>query len=196
LPSAMMMSNALLIEQAILHTDRGRIGNKGMSIGPCDLFQLDDGWMLVQVTGQAMFKRWCRMVGREEWFEDPRFADDALRAANGDLLNGRMQDWCAGKTLEVAIAALDEARIPAAPLLSPQGVLDDPHVRAMGFLKPIEYPGLSAPAPVIETPFRMSATPGSIRTRPPLLGEHTDAVLSELGYDASQIAGLREREVV
>jgi len=196
LPSAMMISNALLIEEALLHVDRGRIGNKGMSIGPCDLFQLEDGWMLVQVTGQGMFKRWCRMVEREEWFTDPRFADDALRAANGDVLNGRMQEWCAGKTLDVAIEALDAARIPAAPLLSPRGVIEDPHVRAMGYLKPVDYPGLPEPAPVIETPFRMSATPGTIRTRPPLLGEHTDAVLGELGYDASRIAVLRERKVI
>jgi len=196
LPSAMMVSNALLIEEAVLHTNRGRVGNKGMAIGPCDLFQLDDGWMLVQVTGQAMFKRWCRVVDRASWFEDPRFADDALRAANGDVLNGRMQEWCVGKTLDVAIEALDAARIPAAPMLSPRGVLEDPHVRAMGFLKPIDYPGLPEPAPIIETPFRMSATPGTIRTRPPILGEHTDVVLGELGYDDAQIAALRERHVI
>jgi crotonobetainyl-CoA:carnitine CoA-transferase CaiB-like acyl-CoA transferase len=196
LPSALTMSNALLIDQAVLNTNRERIGNKGMSIGPCDLFQTRDGWLLIQVTGQAMFKRWCRMVAEESWFEDPRFADDALRAEYGDILNTRMQDWCEGKTTAEVMAGCDRARIPASPVLSPQQAIDDPHVQAMGYLVPVDYPGLSRAAPVIETPFRMSATPGTIRSRPPLLGEHTDELLGELGYEAGSIAGLRAREVI
>jgi crotonobetainyl-CoA:carnitine CoA-transferase CaiB-like acyl-CoA transferase len=196
LPSALMISNALLIEQAILQNNRGRVGNKGMAIGPCDLFRMTDGWLLVQVTGQAMFKRWCRLVGEEEWFTDPRFANDDLRAVNGDALNGRMQQWCDGKSIALAMEALDTVRIPASPVLSPQEAIDDPHVRAMGYLKPVDYPGLPRPAPVIETPFRMSATPGTIRSRPPALGEHTDALLAELGYDLAAIADLRTRGIV
>ncbi len=196
LPSALMMSNALLIDQAILKTDRERIGNKGMAIGPCDLYEASDGWLLVQVTGQGMFKRWCRLVGAEEWFEDPRFADDALRAEHGDVLNDRMQQWCGERTSAEVIADCDAARIPASPVLSPQEVLDDEHVRAMGFLQPTDYPGLPAAAPLVGTPFNLSATPGSIRARPPLLGEHTDELLAELGYDAEKVAALRAGNVV
>jgi crotonobetainyl-CoA:carnitine CoA-transferase CaiB-like acyl-CoA transferase len=196
LPTALMMSNALLIEQAILKPNRGRIGNKGMSISPCDLFRVTDGWILVQVSGQPMFKRWCRLIGEEHWYADPRFANDEKRAAHGDVLNDTMQAWCESRSIEEAMKALDAARIPASPLLSPQQAMDDPHVRAMGYLKPIDYPGLPQPAPVIETPFRMSMTPGTIRSRPPLLGEHTEGLLAELGYDAVAIADLRTRSVV
>jgi len=196
LPSALMMSNALLIEEAIAAPDRGRTGNKGVAIGPSDLFRVEDGWILVQVAGQGMFKRWCRLVERPEWFGDPRFANDELRAANGDVLNECMQQWCDGRTVEQAMAGFDAARIPASPLLSPRQALADPHIRAMGFLQPVDYPGLPAPAPLMETPFHMSATPGEIRSRPPLLGEHTDDLLAELGYDAQAIADLRRREVV
>jgi crotonobetainyl-CoA:carnitine CoA-transferase CaiB-like acyl-CoA transferase len=196
LPTALMTSNALLIEQAILAPNRGRTGNKGMAIGPSDLFRVGDGWVLVQVAGQPMFKRWCRLVGKEEWFTDPRFANDELRATNGDVLNGCMQQWCEGKTVIEAMTGFDAARIPASPLLSPQQALDDPHIQAMGYLQPIDYPGLPKPAPIIETPFRMSATPGTIRSRPPLLGEHTDTLLTELGYDASTIENLRAKNVI
>jgi crotonobetainyl-CoA:carnitine CoA-transferase CaiB-like acyl-CoA transferase len=196
LPTALMMTNAMLIERDLMHVDRPRVGNRGIAVAPCDLFKMKDGWVLVQVAGQPMFKRWCRMMGREELFEDPRFANDDLRSINGDILNDLMQAWCDEKTKAEALAILDAARVPASALYSPQDVLDDPHVKAMGYLKPVPFPGTSKPAPIIETPFRMSATPGTIRTRAPLLGEHTDAVLGELGYGAGQIADLRARSVI
>jgi crotonobetainyl-CoA:carnitine CoA-transferase CaiB-like acyl-CoA transferase len=60
----------------------------------------------------------------------------------------------------------------------------------------VPFPGASKPVPIIETPFRMSLTPGTIRSRAPLLGEHTDEILSEIGYGADQIEGLRTREII
>lgn len=196
LPMALSISNALVIEETMQQKSRERIGNKGMAIGPCDLFRVGDDRVLVQVTGQAMFKRWCRLVGEEAWFTDPRFGDDELRAANGDVLNSRMQSWCDGKSLEEATAALEAARIPAAAMLSPLEAGRDPHVVAMGYLKPLDYPGLPRPAPVIETPFRLSATPGTVRSRAPTLGEHNEELLAELGYDREAIADLRAQEVI
>jgi crotonobetainyl-CoA:carnitine CoA-transferase CaiB-like acyl-CoA transferase len=196
LPIALSMSNALVIEETIAGRSRERIGNKGMAIGPCDLFHVTDGWILIQVTGQGMFKRWCRLVGEEGWFEDPRFANDDLRAANGDVLNGKMQQWCAGKTIAEAMSAMDAARIPASPMLSPKQAAEDPHVQAMGFFKSLDYPGLPAAAPIIQTPFTLSATPGAIRSRAPTLGEHTDALLAEVGYDDRAIAALRQGGII
>jgi crotonobetainyl-CoA:carnitine CoA-transferase CaiB-like acyl-CoA transferase len=194
--SALMISNPLLIEQAILQTHRGRIGNKGMAIGPADLFKFADGWVLVQVAGQAMFRRWCQLVSEPDWFTDPRFANDELRATHVDVLNDCMQRWCEEKTTTEAMVALDAARIPASPMLSPQEALDDRHVQAMGYLRSMDYPGLPHPAPIIETPFRMSMTPGTVRTRAPVLGEHTDALLAELGYEGAAIAELRALGIV
>jgi crotonobetainyl-CoA:carnitine CoA-transferase CaiB-like acyl-CoA transferase len=196
LPTALMMTNAMVIEQALLKPNRVAMGNKGVAVAPCDLFRCQDGWVLVQVAGQPMFKRWCRIVGEEAWFTDPRFANDDLRAGNSEVLNTRMAAWCEARSQAEAMAALDAARVPASPLLSPQDVLDDPHVQAMGFLHPLPFPGTPADAPVMETPFRMSATPGVIHSRAPLLGEHTDQVMAELGYGAAEIAELRARAVI
>jgi crotonobetainyl-CoA:carnitine CoA-transferase CaiB-like acyl-CoA transferase len=196
LPTALMMTDGLLIEQAVRQTNKTRVGNKGTSVAPCDLFQLKDGWILIQVAGQPLFKRWCRLVGREEWFTDPRFPDDDTRSVNEKPLNDATQEWCNSRTVAEAMEVLEANRIPASPLYSPQQALDDPHIQAMGFLKPIDYPGMPVPAPVIETPFRLSATPGTIRTRPPLLGEHTDELMTELGYSAADIARLREDAII
>lgn len=196
LPTALMMSNAFLIERDLLGIDKPRMGNRGTSVAPCDLYEVVDGWVLLQVAGQPMFERWCRLVGRDDFVDDPRFADDDLRWEHGDELNDVMQAWCKDKTKADVMAALDAAKLPAAPLQSPQEVLDDPHVAAMGFLERVEFPGAPRAVPVVTTPFRLSATPGAIRSRAPLLGEHTDEILTELGYSAGDIAGLRAREIV
>ncbi len=196
LPTALMLSNAFLIERELLGVDKPRAANRGTSVAPCDLYEVSDGWVLLQIAGQPMFKRWCRLIGREELFDDPRFADDDSRWEHGDFLNDLMQQWCSGKTKAEALAALEAAKLPAAPLNSPQEVLDDPHVAAMGYLKRVPFPGASKPVPLIETPFRLSATPGSIRRRAPLLGEHTDEVLAEIGYQTSEIAALRRDGII
>jgi crotonobetainyl-CoA:carnitine CoA-transferase CaiB-like acyl-CoA transferase len=196
LPTAMMLSNAFLIERELLGVDKPRAANRGTSVAPCDLYEVSDGWVLLQIAGQPMFKRWCRLIGREDLFDDPRFADDDSRWEHGDVLNDLMQQWCESKTKAEALAALEAAKLPAAPLNSPQEVLDDPHVEAMGYLKRVPFPGASKPVPLIETPFRLSATPGSIRRRAPLLGEHTDEVLGEIGYGTSEIADLRRDGII
>jgi crotonobetainyl-CoA:carnitine CoA-transferase CaiB-like acyl-CoA transferase len=196
LPTALMLSNAFLIERELLGVDKPRAANRGTSVAPCDLYEVSDGWVLLQIAGQPMFKRWCRLIGREDLFDDPRFADDDSRWEHGDVLNDLMQQWCAGKTKAEVLTALETAKLPAAPLNSPQEVLDDPHVAAMGYLKRVPFPGASKPVPLIETPFRLSATPGSIRRRAPLLGEHTDEVLAEIGYQTSEIADLRRGAII
>lgn len=197
LPTALMLSNAFLIERELLEVDKPRMGNQGASVAPCDLYKTaDEQWVLLQVAGQPMFKRWCRLVDRPELFTDPRFADDDSRWQYGDVLNGIMADWCADKTKAEVLGLLEKAKMPAAPLYSPQEVLDDPHIRAMGYLQRVPFPGASREVPIIETPFRMSATPGAIRRRAPLLGEHTDEVLGEIGYGAAEIDRLRAGGIV
>jgi crotonobetainyl-CoA:carnitine CoA-transferase CaiB-like acyl-CoA transferase len=107
-----------------------------------------------------------------------------------------MGRWCAVRSNAEVVETLGKASIPCAPVLSPQEALDDPHVRRMGFLQPIEYPGVPKPAPLAKVPVWLSATPGSIRHRPPTLGEHTDVILTELGYSEREIADLRNKSVV
>ncbi len=196
LATALTISNSYLIEQALRQPNRVGTENRSQLAGPSDCFQTRDGWIMSQVIGEPLFRRWAELVGAEEWIGDPRFANDMSRGVNGALLSERMSQWCAERTTAEAIAELEAARIPAGPVYSPQQALEDPHVQAADLMRAIDYPGLGVPAPVADTPVRLSRTPGGIRERAPKLGEHTDAILSELGYSTAEIAALREKRVV
>ena len=91
--------------------------------------------------------------------------------------------------------ALGAAKIPAGPVLSPQQALDDPHINEARYFYARDYPGLPAPAPIIEPGARFSKTP-SLRGRPPTVGEHTDEILAGIGYSADEIARLHAEGVV
>jgi crotonobetainyl-CoA:carnitine CoA-transferase CaiB-like acyl-CoA transferase len=112
------------------------------------------------------------------------------------VISERMGRWCAERTSAEALEILGKAMLPAGPVLKPQQALDDPHVQAMQFFQDVDYPGLPRPAPLARTPVRLSDTPASIRHRAPTLGEHTDEVLAQLGYDEAEIAALREQGAI
>lgn len=197
LPTALTFFNIHLMEQALRGNNREAIGSRSPYAGPADMIQTKDGWILVQCMGQPLFKRWARLMGDEEkWLSDPRFADDLLRGDNGVLLTERTQQWAQDLTSQEALSALAEARLPAGPVYSPQQVLDDPHVQAMDYFKPMTFPGIEGTAPVMDTPVKLSRTPGGIQHRAPLLGEHTDEIMIEIGYKPAEIDMLRTRDII
>ena len=196
LASALTVANAALIEQAVNAPDRVATLNRSQVSAPSDTHRTRDGWILVQTIGQPLFERWATLMGESSWLEDPRFADDMARGTHGELISDRMGSWCAQRTTDDALAALEAARIPAGPVLSPQQALDDPHVRATEMLRALGFPGVPSSAPVADTPFSLSETPPRIRGRAPQLGEHTEEILGALGYDAGQISTLRAARVV
>jgi len=196
LASALTIANTPLIEQAVNAPDRVATLNRSQVSAPSDTHRTRDGWILVQTIGQPLFERWTTLMGEPHWLEDPRFKDDMSRGDHGEVISERMATWCAERTTEAALSALEEARIPAGPVYSPQRTLDDAHVQVVRFLKAVPFPGSSRPVPIADTPFSLSETQTGIRHRAPLLGEHTDEVLGELGYAPSEIAALRATRVV
>jgi crotonobetainyl-CoA:carnitine CoA-transferase CaiB-like acyl-CoA transferase len=191
LASALTVTNAALMEQAVKKTNRVATGNRGQLSAPSDVFKTKDGTVLVITLGPPMFKRWAALMGEEHWLSDRRFRDDDARGWNGEVISERMQEWCAERTTDEVMSELERARLPVAPVYSPQQALEDPHIRAAGFFEALDYPGVNAPTPVMQTPVKVKKSPGTVRHRAPQLGEHTDAILSEIGYSAEDIAAMR-----
>ena len=196
LRTAVAFNNATLVEQQVARPDRVATLNRGQTAAPADLFRTRDGWIVIHVIGRPMFERWARLMGEEHWLADPRFQDDPSRGDHGEVISQRMAEWTGGRTTAEALAELERAKIPAGPLYSPQQALEDAHIRAAGLLVDRDYPGLPRPVPLAPTPVDLSETPGGFRSPPPKIGEHTDAILAELGYGRDEIARLREKNVI
>ena len=196
LRTALILNNPVLIEQAVRAPNRIPQGNRGYASAPADVFKTRTGWVMVQAIGQAMFERWCDLVGAPGLKVDPRFANDALRGDHSLEVSRLMADWCATRTRDEVLDALAKAKIPAGPVYSPQEALDDPHIAAAGLLTQREFAGLKGTFPLTPHPVEMSGTPAQYRHAAPTLGQHTDEVLTELGFASDAIAALREQGVV
>lgn len=194
--TALTMMNATAIEQHAIQVNRLATLNRSQTSAPADTFKTRDGWVLVQSVGGPLFKRWADLMGEDHWLEDPRFKDDISRGDHGEIISERLAKWCAIRSSEEVLAAMEEARLPAGPIMSPQEVLEDPHIEAKGLFQPIDYPGLDKPAPIMQTPVELSETPGEIRHRAPTLGEHTDSIMQELGYQQAEIDELRAQRII
>jgi len=196
LRTAIAISNAMLMEQALTGVNRVATVNRGFNNAPGDVYRCTDGWIVTTVIGLPMFKRWCEMIAEDHWLADKRFADDQSRADNGAAISTRMSRWCDERSCAEALAALEKANIVAGQVYSPQQALDEPHIRDAGLLAEREFPGIAGTLPLASTPIDLSETPGTYRRRAPLVGEHTDEILRSLGYSAAEIAALREERVI
>ena len=196
LASALTIANGTLIEQAMLDNNRVGTGNRGQTSAPSDAFRTRDGWILVQVVGNPLFERWAKLMGEPHWLADPRYATDEARGDHGIDISERMSAWTAQRTTAEALAELAAARIPCGEVLTPAETLANEQVVEREFLMPTDYPGLPRPAPVGRMPVDFSKVETGIRRRAPTLGEHTDDILRELGYDAAAIEDLRTKRVV
>ena len=196
LRTAVAFNNPALVEQQVIQVNRVPTENRGQTSAPSDLFRTRDGWIIAYAIGNPMFARWARMMGEDGWLTDPRFKDDEARGNHSELISKRVNEWTTQRTTEEALKELEAAKIPAGPLYTPQQALDDAHIRQARLLVDTDYPGLPRPAPLAPTPVDLSETPGTFRHRAPTLGEHTDAILAELGYTPAEIAALRDKGVV
>jgi crotonobetainyl-CoA:carnitine CoA-transferase CaiB-like acyl-CoA transferase len=194
--TSLAFMNTHLIEQSITKKNRKAIGNRSPYAGPVDMVQTKDGWIVVQVLGDTLFKRWANLIGAKDLLTDERFKTDSDRGINGKILSKKTSEWASQFTNKDALDLLAEASVPAGPVNDLQSALDDPHVKAMNFFQDIEYPGVPGKSPVMGLPIKLSNSDNTIKKRPPLLGEHTDELLLSLGYDTDKIKEFRDKRII
>ena len=192
--TALNISNQILMEEATGSRHRKPTGNRSPMSGPSDIFCARDGWFIMQVIGQKSFQRWCKLLAREDLMRDPRFSTDDLRGENGVELSQIMQTWCENLRRDECVEILSAASIGCGPVLSPAEVTSGAMGLRATYMRDVIFPD-SKPVPIAPPPARLSR--GAVElARPPLLGEHTDEVLADYGFDTAEIADLRAASTI
>ncbi|WCM91740.1 CoA transferase [Acidovorax sp. NCPPB 2350] len=186
---------SLIPEYSAFGAVREAAGSALPGIAPSNAYPCTDGWVLVAGNGDSIFKRLMAAIGRQDLADAPDLAGNAGRVARVDEIDAAIGAWTAARPVGEVMETLAAARVPAGKVYTARDIAQDPHYRARGMLlaqetrdgHTLEVPGICP---------KLSATPGSIRSSAPRLGDDTDAVLREAGLTAAQIALLREKGVV
>lgn len=173
-----------------------RLGNQHPNISPYQEFPTKDGYIILAVGNDPTFERFCKAFGQEHLLADPRFATNPSRVANRDLVTATLTPVMKTRTTTEWVEALEAQKIGCGPINTLADVFADPHVQAREMTLEMDH-GSGARVKVIANPVKLSATPPTYRSAPPVLGEHTEQVLSGvLGMGAAEIAALRAKGIL
>jgi crotonobetainyl-CoA:carnitine CoA-transferase CaiB-like acyl-CoA transferase len=186
---------SLVPEYSAFDAVREPAGSALPGIAPSNAYPCSDGWVLIAGNGDSIFKRLMDSIARPDLGTAPDLADNAGRVARVAEIDAAIAEWTQGRSVQAVLTTLGLARVPAGKVYTAKDIAEDPHYRARDMLLQqqtrdgytVEVPGIVP---------KLSATPGSIRTSAPHLGDDTDAVLREAGLSSEQIALLREKGVV
>ena len=172
-----------------------RQGNRHATIAPYETFTTADGEIVIAVGNDEIWKRFCPAAGLPELADDPRFATNKDRMENYHDMRPPIDRVFRTATNAEWIARLNAAGVANGEVRDIGQMLNDPQLAAREMVQTLMHPTIGATR-VIGAPIKLSATPASLRTPPPVLGQHTDTVLGELGYSAADITGLRDTRVI
>ncbi len=198
---AMLDSTVALLENAILRYDvtgevPGPLGTRHPTVTPFEVFETATAPVVLAISNDAQWQRFCEAAGRADLAADPRFATNQARTAHYGALRPELARTLAARPAAEWLARLGAAEVPCGPIQSVAEAVEDRQVRARGMIAEVLQPGLGR-LRMAGTPIRLGATPAGPPRPAPGLGEHTEAVLRErLGLDAAEVAALRAEGVV
>ncbi|HPE29523.1 MAG TPA: CoA transferase [Candidatus Mcinerneyibacteriales bacterium] len=172
-----------------------RYGNQHATIVPYQVFKASDGYLIVGVGSEKQWKDFCRMLHKEEWAEDPRFHINKDRVKNRETLIPMIQEEMMGKTRDEWLSLMEEYAVPGGPINEVDEVFADPQVLHREMLVKMPHP-TAGEVKLVGSPIKMSGTPVSYEMAPPLLGQHTEEILGELGYSANEIKTFQDGQIV
>ena len=185
---------SLIPEYSVFGAVREPTGSSMPGIAPTNAYRCSDGFVLIAGNGDSIFKRLMEAVGRSDLANAPDLAGNVGRVARVAEIDGAIEQWTATRTVADVLAAMATARVPAGKVYTAKDIAEDPHYRARGMLvDQVTRDGWTLQVPGVVP--KLSATPGTLRTPAPHLGEDTEAVLRELGLDDAMITTLRTRGV-
>jgi len=170
-------------------------GNDHPTSIPTGVFPTADGHINIAAAGQHIFERFCKALGKPEWIDEPDYTNGQLRSENRHRLNAEIAEVTRHDTSQAWVDKLNAAGVPSGPINNIQQTFEDPQVRHLGIAETVASPALG-PITLVGQGIKLSRTPSRIAVAPPEPGEHTQAILSELGYSAGEIEGLRQRQVI
>ena len=173
----------------------GQAGNDHPTGIPTGVFRTSDGHITIGASGGSLYERLCRALDAEELLSNPDYADDDARSANRRALNAEIEAYTLRRPTAEWVETLNDAGVPCGPINTIDQTFADPQVRHLAMAAPVDHPLLGA-FDVVGQGANLSRTPFHIHSAPPERGEHTDAILGELGYDAAAIAALRDDGVI
>jgi formyl-CoA transferase len=186
---------SLIPEYSAFGAVREAAGSALPGIAPSNAYPCTDGWVLVAGNGDSIFRRLMDTIGRPELGQAPELADNAGRVARVAEIDAAIAAWTQARTVQQVTDALAAARVPAGKVYTARDIAEDPHYRARDMiLRQTTRDGDTLEVPGIVP--KLSATPGTVRSSAPHVGDDTDAVLRGMGLDAGQIAQLRARGIV
>jgi crotonobetainyl-CoA:carnitine CoA-transferase CaiB-like acyl-CoA transferase len=185
--------------QASAHLNAGaaprRTGNRHATIAPYDMFPAADGEFFLAVGNDEQFRRFCEVTGLCALVSDPRYTTNPLRVTNHVELRAAVVEALRTRPRSEWIARLTAADVPCGSVREIRDVFADPQIEARRMIEAVEH-AAAGMLKVVGVPLKMSETPGSVRRAPPALGQHTDAVLHEIGIAGEQVSALRAQGVL
>ncbi len=160
----------------------------------CKGWETDPNAYIYVITQAPVWAALCKVIGREEWLTDPRYATPKARLPHLMEIFGKIEEWTTTKTKFEVMEIFNAQDIPCGPILSMQEIAEEPSLRKTGTVVEVDHP-TRGPYLTVGNPIKMSDSPTEVK-RSPLLGEHTDAILAELGDSPDQITALRADRVI
>ena len=198
---SMMDAIVSVLENAIVrYTVTGeipqRIGSCHPSIAPFDVFETKDGWVVIAIGNDALWKRFCKTINKEDLLDDHRFATNPKRSEDYKELKPIISEWSKKKTVEEIVDVLIKAGIPVGEVNSIDKVVNDPNIKLRDMIVEVKHPR-AGKVKITNTPVKLSLTPGRVETASPLLGQHNEEILIEiLGFSKEEINRLRREGVI